>query len=252
MANELTEVNLPNSVKTMLTSAFEENPIKKVILSNQLEELSNSVFQGNDIEKLDIPDNIKLIGEYAFMDNLISELSISKNVTKISAAAFWNNALTEVEIPASVTFIDMRAFQANSLSEVVFNEGLNTVQLSAFAENELSNLNLPNSISTIGNNIMDNQYIDGYYKKVGNEWEFDFDDLSSGLFNGNTMPFIDLMLDGEPVTIDPDTHVLKMSTDPNGKDITYNYIPHHPTDPNITGTEDSVTITLEPLPENIQ
>lgn len=245
MYQGITKLILPNTVKDVKSNAFSENEIDDITFSNQLKKISANVFQGNKLEKLVIPDTVDTIDIFAFAGNQISDLTISKNVTKIWNSAFYRNKLKEVEIPASVEEIGGFAFSENELTKVIFNEGLIKIDVGAFLTNCLTNLNLPNSVQTIDSRVMDQQKATGYYKKVGDKWEFDFNNLDPKFFDSNFNPTTNIKFDGLAVNMDPVTHIIVLDTDPATKKITYDYQPYNPGNLAIKGAAGSVVLDLE-------
>lgn len=79
--NNLTSVNIPDSVKYIGEYCFYDNEISEVILGSSLEEIEEGVFYENMLKELIVPDSIKRLG----LD------------------AFYGSELTSVELPAHIS-----------------------------------------------------------------------------------------------------------------------------------------------------
>ena len=85
----------------------------------------------------------------------ISTLSIS-GVTSIGNCAFRGSNITDVIIPASVETIGEAAFQSSKMLEKVTfqdNSQLKSIYGAAFNNTNLNNIDIPNSVTLIGNNV---------------------------------------------------------------------------------------------------
>ena len=98
----LTEINIPDSVRTVDQAAFAICPnLKKFTLGNGLTEISDAVFGVTALETAVIPEGITRIG--------VASFSTCKN-------------MTSVQIPASVRSIDKGAFEeCPALTDVYYN-----------------------------------------------------------------------------------------------------------------------------------
>lgn len=98
----LTEINIPDSVRTVDQAAFAICPnLKKFTLGNGLTEISDAVFGLTALETAVIPEGITRIG--------VASFSTCKN-------------MTSVQIPASVRSIDKGAFEeCPALTDVYYN-----------------------------------------------------------------------------------------------------------------------------------
>jgi hypothetical protein len=128
--NELTKVQIPNSVTYIGGNAFAEDKLTEI-------QISNSVIE---------------IGDYAFCNNELTSIQIPNSVTKIGECAFFGNELTSVQIPNSVILIEDDAFavnkellQCNKLTNIVIPDKFKTEEqiqsIFGFRLNELHRRN---------------------------------------------------------------------------------------------------------------
>ncbi len=159
----LTELTIPDSVTTVGLGAFVSNDkakvqMEKVKLSKNMTAIPASMFTGQRIKNVEIPEGIKTIGTRAFAGNRVETLKISGTVEKIDDYAFWNNQLKEVEIPGSVKTIGRYAFQRTqeyikaTINKVVLHEGLESIGKRAFYQtltSECKSIDLPTTVKVL-------------------------------------------------------------------------------------------------------
>lgn len=151
----LDKVYFPLNLKTIGESAFENCiTIDEITFPATLETIGARAFKGGanydnhyevygKISKLTIPDAVKTIGENAFSYQSIANLAIGKGVETISPYAFYRN---------------------ENLKVVTFSEGLKEIGEYAFANYDwrcsyISSVELPSTVTTIGDNAFQNCYI---------------------------------------------------------------------------------------------
>lgn len=159
----LTEVTIPDSVTSVSPGAFASNDkakvqMEKVKLSKNMTAIPDSMFTSQRIKNVEIPEGIKTIGKRAFAGNRVETLKISGTVEQINEYAFWNNQLKEVEIPGNVKTIGRYAFQRKqeyinaSINKVVLHEGLESIGKSAFSQaltSECKSIDLPETVKVL-------------------------------------------------------------------------------------------------------
>lgn len=138
----ISNLELPNSLKKIGRSAFKNNSIFELKLPSQLESIGEEAFLGNSINKLTIPDSMKSISKYAFAENSISELNFSNNLESIAEGAFYSNQLKEVSFPEGLKFIGNSAFFRNQIEKINFSKSIETIEAGAFRENRLKDVSV--------------------------------------------------------------------------------------------------------------
>lgn len=91
----LNEIELPNSVTTIGSEAFQNSGLFSIVLPNSLEKISNSVFRYcKNLGSITLPDSVTSIGEFAFEGcSTLTSVTIGNNVTNIYNYAFSNCTL---------------------------------------------------------------------------------------------------------------------------------------------------------------
>ena len=139
----LSKVDIPDSVTTIGENAFStqtnaQTKITEAKLSENLTEIAPRLFWHQNLTKIDIPEGVTAIGEYAFAGNPLTELSLPKTVTTIGKNAFEDHQLTEIKLPSGVKTIGEQAFMrassslTASVNKITLNEGLESIGKEAF------------------------------------------------------------------------------------------------------------------------
>ncbi|WP_245719373.1 leucine-rich repeat protein [Pelagirhabdus alkalitolerans] len=166
----LTSVQIPDTVTTIGQSAFLDNELTSIDLPENLTHIGTRAFDGNNLESVDIPDSVENISARAFVSNELSEITIGNGLEEIAYRAFYDNALTHVDIPESITAVNDKAFKDNQLSyvtvynsEVTFGEDVFTGNQSAPEDLLISGY----SESTAEDYAIDHEHTFSYYVGQG-------------------------------------------------------------------------------------
>lgn len=175
----LSEVNLPNSLKSIGESAFEGcKELVSIKLPESLLTMDNAVFYDcSALASIRIPESVKsmgnntfsgcssltsvhlsaeltFIGEYTFSRcSSLSSISMPASVTSIGEGAFGScSSLDSISIPASVTFIgDYTFYRCSSLSSISIPASVTDIGASAFEYcSSLGSISIPASVTSIG------------------------------------------------------------------------------------------------------
>ncbi len=121
----LTDISIPNSVKTIGASVFYDTHITNLVFPDSIISLGKNVLGceisggGSDITGLTIPGSIKNIEESTFSNcSNLKRVIISDGVKSIGESAFFMGGLTSITIPKSVTDIHYNAFGKNKKLEI--------------------------------------------------------------------------------------------------------------------------------------
>ena len=95
-------VTLPNSLKTIGRSAFEETQIKEIKLPVGLQYIELSAFRGSKLERIVIPASVKKIAEWAFMhcENLVEIIVEGANTEIVFPAITGRRDKEQISIKA--------------------------------------------------------------------------------------------------------------------------------------------------------
>lgn len=152
----LTGVTIPDSLKTIGTSAFQTcNNLAKVSFGAAVQNIgSNAFLFCSRITELTIPDSTTRIGSLAFNGcNDISSLHLGQNLTSIGGGAFqFCFRVGSVAIPDSVTNLGAAVFSdCYALTNLTIGSGAIRIPDSAFQNcMNLVGFSIPDTVSTIG------------------------------------------------------------------------------------------------------
>ena len=130
--------------------AFEGISLTNIALPNNLKTIGDEAFYQNNLTTVNIPNGVTSIGNSAFNSNQLTNVTIPNSVTAIGELAFYSNQLTDVTIPNGVITIGKSAFEGNQLNKLTISDNVTTIGELAFSNNQLTNVTIPSSVTTIG------------------------------------------------------------------------------------------------------
>lgn len=179
-ANTLTEIVIPDSVKTLASSCFmglkaiEEIVIgngvatipglafakclalKNVILGEKITEIGNDAFMGcSSLESIRFNDGLKTLGMSAFRNcTMLKNVYFGSSLTEIYERAFEGcSSLVEVNLPDSVSIVDSSVFRnCTALNKAVLSKNLTYIGSELFKGcSNLTEVTYGDKITSIGN-----------------------------------------------------------------------------------------------------
>ncbi len=148
----LLSVNIPNSVMSIGSGAFQNAALTSVNIPNSVTSIGIQAFQNTALTSVNIPNGVTSIEVGTFLDcTSLSSVTIPNSVTSIGIQAFQNTALSSVNIPGSVASIGVSAFlDCTSLNSVTLQNGVTSIGDNAFSRTALISVIIPNSVTSIG------------------------------------------------------------------------------------------------------
>lgn len=129
----------------------------KVKLSEGLASIGERAFEGREgFDAVRLPSTLASVGNMAFAGTAIREITVPDAMTTIGMGAFAQmNSLTRVKLPATLTEIGQEAFRATALADIEIPKGVTTIGESAFAQCHLKSLSLPDAVTSVGANFIE-------------------------------------------------------------------------------------------------
>ena len=151
--DEVTEVIVPQSVKTVEEGAFSGcKKLKKVSFLSESVSFGAGIFEScEELSDVTLPKDTEEISERMFLGcKKLEKITLPESLVSIGAKAFYDTSLEEVNIPGSVKTISESAFSATALKKVGFSNGLETIATDAFYGCSLTEVIIPTSVKFIG------------------------------------------------------------------------------------------------------
>lgn len=158
--SSITELHLPESLKSLsYWMCHDCENLQKVTLPNSLTEIAEGAFKScKQLTEINIPTALTTIRETAFDGcAMLKELNLS-NVTTLEECAFRNcTQLTKVILAKNLESIPVEAFgSCTSLADVTWPQNLKTISYYAFYEAPIATLQLPETVTSIGDKAFSN------------------------------------------------------------------------------------------------
>ena len=155
---KITSINLPEGIETIERAAFDGTLLNELTLPSTLKSIGNNAFSGTKIKNVTLPEGTKSIGQQAFANTLLESVELPSSLETIGKHAFWSaSALKEIIIPGNVSTIASNAFEgASKLEKVVFEQGskVKSLEYGAFmGDSKLTTIALPDELETIGERV---------------------------------------------------------------------------------------------------
>ena len=131
----LAEVNIGESVSTIMSNAFANTAIGEIALPDAVTSISSSSFQNcSKLKKVTLGKDVTTVGEMAFYNSPVATVNFPATLTTIGAYAFAGGDLSgDIVFPADVKYIGTEAFRGNKqITSVSFGAAVATIGEAAF------------------------------------------------------------------------------------------------------------------------
>ncbi len=155
----LLSLKLPEHLESIGIGAFLNCTVKTLDLPSSLVTIERSAFKGSGLTSIEIPDSITELPEFLFQDCAeLSDLKLHDGITKIGWSTFENCAkLGKLDLPSSLVTIERSAFKGSGLTSVEIPVGVTEIKETVFQDcAELSDLKLHDGITKIGESAFEN------------------------------------------------------------------------------------------------
>lgn len=201
----ITSVQIPASVKTIGTSAFNGcAELTSVVLADGLTEIGDYAFYNcTGLSTINIPDSVEKIGNNAFINSSFTSITLPSSLTDVGGSIFkGNEALTTVTVNGTNLMINANMFQnCPNLTTVTLNDGVIGLEGSAFYGVTLKTLEIPASCKSIETRAfydasIENLIINGSNHVLKADIFNDSTEIKNIVFNDYTAPVIGKIPDG--------------------------------------------------------
>ena len=157
----LTEITIPRNVESIELQTFTScSALEKVTIEKGVESIGDYAFYAcSSLTEVTMPESVTSIGQQAFQEcTALTEITIPGNVESIGKAAFQECiALTEITIPGSVKSIELQTFAiCTALEKVTIEEGVESIGVWTFCNcSNLTEITIPESVTDIGENAFE-------------------------------------------------------------------------------------------------
>ncbi len=149
------EVNLPSTLKTIGDNAFNRCNLTQIDLPDGLESIGKNAFEGSKLTSVTIPASVKSIGDRAFYRSKnLESINIEGGKTALDLGKYTFNYCTKlnnVRIPARVTKLDDGIFSCCTALKNIETKAVTELGNSVFAYSGLEKINMPDTITKMGN-----------------------------------------------------------------------------------------------------
>ena len=150
---KLAEFNLPGTLESIGTGAFESSAIEKIVIPESVTSIGKHAFSDSDLREVDIKGPVRELPEYTFgICEKLEKLTLPSTISKIGEKCFAYSAIQEFRCPDDLVEIGYDAFyECKNLERIHFNDKLTNIGLGAFQKcSALKEVYLPESVTNIG------------------------------------------------------------------------------------------------------
>lgn len=156
----LYNLDLTNSTITNIQSKtfYGCSDLTNVVLPQGIKSINEEAFCVCGIKNIQIPDGVTSLGNNVFSScTNLTNVELPKSLTQIGCNAFKYTKIKELDLSNLTSLNDSICQSCEELTKIVLNKELNSIGNNAFDWCvKLTNINLPNKLKSIGNNAFSN------------------------------------------------------------------------------------------------
>ena len=140
-------LEIPEGVIEIPDRFLTPSMLKKLVLPDSLKIIGVSAFENGEIDEIIGGKNVEIIRKFAFRSNILIKVYSFKNLQKIEFGAFHFNKLEDFYFPNTLKVVEERAFLNNNLTKVDLSKCKHLIiKEDAFSENRINELIVDESL----------------------------------------------------------------------------------------------------------
>lgn len=149
LAQLITSVTIPNSVKRIGHNAFSSNQLTAVQLPQNLEEIGNNAFMNNQLTKITLPSKLKTIGRNAFSGNKLTTMHVPHSVTSILGDIVVGNPIKSYTLTAHLQIKKDKVYE-DLYYTIINNNGKKEIKITGYnPKTKKTKLTIPAKINNM-------------------------------------------------------------------------------------------------------
>lgn len=130
--------------------------LQEIVIPESVVSIGTGAFKGAGIKTLTLPSNLTSLPiNMCFLCRKLQSVELPQNLISIGGSCFYYcENLKQIKLPDSTKSIGDQCFASCGLSKVELNDGLDSISQYAFSHCKLQNLFIPNTVTSIGRNIL--------------------------------------------------------------------------------------------------
>ena len=140
-------LEIPEGIIEIPDSFLTPSMLKKLVLPDSLKIIGVSAFENGEIDEIIGGKNVEIIRKFAFRSNILRKVCNFTNLQKIEFGAFHFNKLEDFYFPKTLKIVEERAFLNNNLTKVDLSNCKHLIiKEDAFSENRINELIVDESL----------------------------------------------------------------------------------------------------------
>lgn len=125
--------------------------VAEVQLPSTIKTIGGYAFSSAGINKINLPEGLTVIGDYAFFGTQLTDVVLPERLDSLGSNAFGFSNVSSIAIPSSVRHFGNSIFSFSRLAEVTLPENMEEIPYRLFADClKLKTITLPQSVRRIG------------------------------------------------------------------------------------------------------